>query len=419
MISIAPVPDIRTLDADTSFDSEMREFTQSLSSEALEQLQAMKAVLPPIGGVHTLGSLKDCDDVSLLCEFSSLEEISRCRNREPVAGARTSNKNRYSDVLPSEQVFQHMFFSKDHQRRPYFNGNEVVGDDGQAYFLTQAPVPAAFDDFWSMIYYSDVSYIVMLTNLVEGKRTKAHRYWPERKGSAEMSYPLTMLMDSTARDVTERSEIVTPTVTVKLLSSSRVSGAIIKREMSVSPNSGDGAPHDVIQYQYVGWPDHSVPKDPRELVRLIRLTMQSPMESPLHPLVVHCSAGIGRTGTFIAAHMEASRVTRQENDMSMSVNVMQDCDKMRRVRPGTVQSFEQYAFIFKTIISFSNELLFANNEKPVVKKSVVHRQEMQVISRPGSSLMPTKKLRRKIAVLSASSSLDAPQCKLCSKLTFL
>jgi len=117
--------------------------------------------------------------------------------------------------------------------------------------------------------------------------------------------------------------------------------------------------------------------------------------------------------------MEASRVTRQENDMSMSVNVMQDCDKMRRVRPGTVQSFEQYAFIFKTIISFSNELLFANNEKPVVKKSVVHRQEMQVISRPGSSLMPTKKLRRKIAVLSASSSLDAPQCKLCSKLTFL
>jgi len=412
--------------SNTLYDQKFEAFRKSLPTEALEELWGGSVLIPPVDGQHDYQGycLKNIDSTRLTEEYSSLCALQGKRAFVPLAGAEDSRMNRYSDVLPSDQKFEHMFFSEDRSERPYLNANEVVGDDGQVYFLTQAPVPPAFATFWNMIYYSNVSIIVMLTNLTEKSRLKAHRYWPARQGQMEGTLPLDMYSGSTAHDERGTFDVLTDNLRIHAVSSRRVSDAIMRREWVVSLKDVEHSEHTVVQYQYLGWPDHGVPEKTDEIIRLINFTLQRGEERSEHPIVVHCSAGLGRTGTFIAAHMEASRIVNCRGDEHPFANVMLDCDCMRRVRVGTIQSAEQYQFVFRIIQDFAKYIQEQSKSKPTLDYGAAITNKPQVPKHDwsvnDSELVDPirRRYRRGLALVGCDSDIEGHEFEIRKKLCY-
>jgi len=407
-------------------EEQFEDFVSSLPEEALREVHEGNLRIPPIDGRHEYDGycLKGVDCTTLTEEYSTLETLQKKRKFVPLPGSENDRMNRYSDVIPSNQEFERMFFSENHKERPYFNANEVIGDDGQAYFLTQAPVPPAFAIFWNMIYYSNVRIVVMLTNLTERSRLKAHRYWPARQGQMEGSLPLDMYSGSTAHDERGTYDVLTENLRIHAVSSRRVSDAIMRREWVVSLKDVEGSEHNVVQYQYLGWPDHGVPEKTDEIIHLINFTLQRESERSLYPIVVHCSAGIGRTGTFIAAHMEASRIVSGRRDEVKYANVMLDCDIMRRVRVGTIQSAEQYQFVFRVIQDFAKYVQESAKRKASSDFRVVINSKPQALRRDWSVssselIDPTEcRCRRSLALVDCKSDIEGREFEIRKKLCF-
>jgi len=122
-------------------------------------------------------------------------------------------------------------------------------------------------------------------------------------------------------------------------------------------------PHRLVHLQYTKWPDHGVPSDAKAIRSMINLVEEERASDPLpsRPIVVHCSAGLGRTGTFCAIHqiiMQMRRAVRTPGfDLSSySVNLYQTVLQMRECRSGMVQQLAQYTFCYRAIIEEACDL---------------------------------------------------------------
>ncbi|CEG44032.1 receptor-type tyrosine-protein [Plasmopara halstedii] len=242
----------------------------------------------------------------------------------------TKAKNRYRDVLPIEKTRVKLLRQSD----DYINANYIDG----GYIACCAPVPAAIRDFWHMIWQCHVHVILMLTNFVEQERVKADIYW-DPKG-------LELDFDG---------------VQVKVLDESHHSGFLVRRfKVWKIDKQGVEIESRIIQHiQLTTWPDHGVLHDYQVIAPMLDAvnsycTKTSRQYHVDTRIVVHCSAGIGRSGTFIAIDILLKRLNQiltssdcSTQAMEMALDIPKVVHRLRSQRPGMVQTPEQYQMIYE------------------------------------------------------------------------
>ncbi|RNF05416.1 tyrosine-specific protein phosphatase [Trypanosoma rangeli] len=240
------------------------------------------------------------------------------------------SKNRYLDILANEATLYPK--SIDSTQTPssyYINGNLIDLGLPHKFVACQAPVDKGIPDFLSIIYEKKINLVVMITKLSEGGITKANRYWPGENGASSVIIPGASELTITR----EPGEVYGAEQELQLT----------RRYLTFQrPNE---PPHKLLHVQYTGWPDHGVPQSAAALEALLAIVNASPTTVPV---IVHCSAGIGRTGTLIGAygvlaHLERGTLT--------DTTVYDVVSTMRRQRSGMVQRVEQYFVIYITLMT--------------------------------------------------------------------
>lgn len=202
----------------------------------------------------------------------------------------------------------------------YINASYVDGyGKHNCYIATQGPLPNTIVDFWRMMWDQKLPTIVMLTELIEGGKVKCERYWPEHVNESwDVGHDLRVTLLEQKPFVEYRLKILTVTNTS-------------------APSS---SPLRINHYHFTVWPDHGVPADKTSMIQFIkRVRNVHPFSDPA-PLMIHCSAGVGRTGTFILLDSMLERMKRES-----SLNVYQMVCTIRKQRPLLVQADVQYTFI--------------------------------------------------------------------------
>ncbi|CAG2189960.1 Receptor-type tyrosine-protein phosphatase zeta,Tyrosine-protein phosphatase non-receptor type 7,Receptor-type tyrosine-protein phosphatase eta,Receptor-type tyrosine-protein phosphatase R,Tyrosine-protein phosphatase non-receptor type 5,Receptor-type tyrosine-protein phosphatase S,Receptor-type tyrosine-protein phosphatase beta,Receptor-type tyrosine-protein phosphatase O,Receptor-type tyrosine-protein phosphatase kappa,Receptor-type tyrosine-protein phosphatase delta,Receptor-type tyrosine-protein phosph len=193
-------------------------------------------------------------------------------------------------------------------------------DKEKAYIAAQGPKKSTVRDFWHMLWQENVGKVVMVTQLIEGKRDKCIQYWPDAVNEPMEvdNYRLTM------------TKVKEHTLYVYRL--------IIFNNMNA--NQKDRKVH---QFHFTQWPDHGVP-DSTKLVYFYR-KVKSQHCNQNGPMVVHCSAGVGRTGTFIAID-----ALYQHGNKVGYVDIMEYVQMMRKDRMNMIQTHEQYETVFEALL---------------------------------------------------------------------
>lgn len=193
----------------------------------------------------------------------------------------------------------------------------------KTYIATQGCLPNTITDFWSMIWQENTRVIVMTTKELERGRSKCAKYWPDQGQTKEWGYAkVTCLLESSTHDYTLR----------EFLFSWRN-----KEERRI------------FQYHFLVWPDHGVPSDPGCVLNFLH-DINARQEQILldgvnpGPICVHCSAGIGRTGTFIVIDMILDQIDRE--GLETEIDIQRTIQMVRSQRSGMVQTEAQYKFVY-------------------------------------------------------------------------
>ncbi|TMS12429.1 Receptor-type tyrosine-protein phosphatase kappa [Larimichthys crocea] len=233
-------------------------------------------------------------------------------------------KNRYGNIIAYDHSRVILQPIEDDPSSDYINANYIdiwLYRDGYQrpshYIATQGPVHETVYDFWRMVWQEQSACIVMVTNLVEVGRVKCYKYWPD---DAEVygDFKVTFV------EVEPLAEYVVRTFTLE--------------------RRGFNEVREVKQFHFTGWPDHGVPYHATGLLSFIRRVKISNPPSA-GPIVVHCSAGAGRTGCFIVIDIMLDMAERE------GVVDIYNCVKaLRSRRINMVQTEEQYIFIHDAIL---------------------------------------------------------------------
>ncbi|KAJ1812917.1 Tyrosine-protein phosphatase non-receptor type 13 [Coemansia sp. RSA 2599] len=235
--------------------------------------------------------------------------------------------NRYSDVVPFDSNRVRLQGKHD-----YINASQITLPtqlSPNKYIATQGPLNHSVGDFWRMVWEQQTRGIVMLANPVEGLRAKCAVYWPQTVSAS------LRLGDIEATLVDERPMRDCLSVTV--------------RKIRLTHAGAPGVAREVTQFHYTEWPDHGVPTSPVPLLQIVRELRSTVSPDPETPVVVHCSAGVGRTGTFII--IDAAMGYFAKNADYPGDFVGDAFKAMRRQRTMMVQTLSQYMMCYQ-VISF-------------------------------------------------------------------
>nr|XP_048284373.1 receptor-type tyrosine-protein phosphatase eta isoform X2 [Myodes glareolus] len=253
-------------------------------------------------------------------EYEDLKLIGVSLPKYTAEVAENRGKNRYNNVLPYD-ISRVRLSVQTHSTDDYINANYVPGYHSKKDFIaTQGPLPNTLKDFWRMVWEKNIYAIVMLTKCVEQGRTKCEEYWPSKQ--AQDYGDITVAMTS---------EVVLPEWTVR---------DFVVKNMQTSES------HPMRQFHFTSWPDHGVP-DTTDLLINFRYLVRDYMKQipPESPILVHCSAGVGRTGTFIAIDRLIYQI---ENENTVDVyGIVYD---LRMHRPLMVQTEDQYVFLNQCVL---------------------------------------------------------------------
>ncbi|XP_041134226.1 receptor-type tyrosine-protein phosphatase F-like isoform X8 [Polyodon spathula] len=259
-------------------------------------------------------------------------------------------KNRYANVI-----------SYDHSRviltsidgvpgSDYINANYIDGYRKQnAYIATQGPLPETLSDFWRMVWEQRTNTIVMMTRLEEKSRVKCDQYWPSRGTETYGMIQVTMLD------------------TVELATYSVRTFALYK--------NGSSEKRELRQFQFMAWPDHGVPEYPTPILAFLR-RVKACNPPDAGPMVVHCSAGVGRTGCLIVIEAMLERMKHEK-----SVDIYGHVTCMRSQRNYMVQTEDQYIFIHEALL----EAAICGNTEVPARNLYAHIQKLTQVP-PGDTV---------------------------------
>ncbi|XP_063099512.1 tyrosine-protein phosphatase non-receptor type 9 isoform X2 [Cavia porcellus] len=245
-------------------------------------------------------------------------------------------KNRYRDVPCLDQTRVKLTKRSGHTQTDYINASFMDGyKQKNAYIGTQGPLENTYHDFWLMVWEQKVLVIVMTTRFEEGGKRKCGQYWPLVKDTQIRFGFLTV----TNLHVENRDHYKKTTLEIH--------------------NTEEREKRQVTHFQFLSWPDYGVPSSAASLIDFLRAvrSQQSLAISSMGtrskgqpPIVVHCSAGIGRTGTFCSLDICLAQLEELG-----TLNVFQTVSRMRTQRAYCIQTPEQYYFCYKAILEWAKK----------------------------------------------------------------
>ncbi|XP_042180006.1 tyrosine-protein phosphatase non-receptor type 4 isoform X1 [Oncorhynchus tshawytscha] len=271
------------------------------------------------------------------------------------------SKNRYRDISPYDAT-RVILRGKDGD---YINANYInmvipAASAVNRYIACQGPLPATCSDFWRMTWEQGSNMVVMLTTQVERGRVKCHQYWPNPGAIATHG-------DFQVSCVTEEEQ-----------------SAFLVREIILTHLESEES-RSLTQIQYVAWPDHGVPDDYTDFLDFVSLVHRK-REGKEEPVIVHCSAGIGRTGVLIT--METAMCLIECNQPVYPLDIVRT---MRDQRAMMIQTPSQYRFVCEAILKVYEE----EQVKPLTATEPLTPVESLTPTKPlipVESLTPTKPL---------------------------
>ncbi|CAL8101211.1 unnamed protein product [Calicophoron daubneyi] len=338
-----------------------------------------------------VATLKQNSGLKMSAEYESIVSDTgltwKCANTEE-----NRPKNRYANVVAYDHSRVILSEIPNVPGSDYINANYIDGYQRQrAYIATQGPLPETFYDFWRMVWEQNSRILVMMTRLEERARIKCDQYWPNR-GTESFTYQ----HDSKQADRSLPSYTVTIKDTAEYAYYTLRTFLIQKHDLHSQsetslqhPNLADGESREIKHFQFTAWPDYGTPDHPQPLLLFIRRVTQvrshmlhqlqqerlvngdsmtgrgslgggpnhvsnsmdllrssSPnFTDVLGPTVVHCSAGVGRTGAFIVIDSQLERLKHEK-----SVDIFGSVGRMRNQRNFMVQTEEQYTFLYDVFL---------------------------------------------------------------------
>ncbi|XP_021350111.1 receptor-type tyrosine-protein phosphatase mu-like isoform X2 [Mizuhopecten yessoensis] len=324
--------------------------------------------------IHELRSIIDS---KILNEAAAFQEDFQTFSRGAVhpheAGKKTSNtpKNRFKTIFPYDHSRILLDTNGKDTDTSYINANYIDGiETEKAYIACQGPKPNTLDDFWRMVWQVNSGKIVMLTNLKEGRNVKCHKYWPD-----------------------EGESLVTQTFELKLDREMTYAFYVI-RDISIT-HKKTKEERQVHHFHFTKWLDHGTP-DTLELVLFDR-RVTSYRTQLTGQMIVHCSAGIGRTGTFIGLNALLSRGKK-----TGKVDIPRYIGTMRNGRMNMIQTYEQYIALHELLVEGFN-----------LQESLIFRVNFPAVL---NTLCPTNtaanqtKIHQEFMALTALTPTYSPSC---------
>nr|XP_034336382.1 tyrosine-protein phosphatase non-receptor type ptp-2-like [Crassostrea gigas] len=212
--------------------------------------------------------------------------------------------------------------------------SETSRADGGRLIATQGCLSETVGDFWRMVWQERSQVIVMATKAVEDDRVKVSRYWCE-EGEERLLEGQNYKFQVKGQSVTPHRDYVL-------------------RELEVTRLSGEGQGEGsrlMYQFNFTAWPDFGVPKNPAAIIDFLATVNSKQAElTEAGPMVIHCSAGLGRTGTLVV--IEALIHQIKEEGLDCDLDIQKTVLKVRSQRPGMIQTEPQYKFIYKALLSY-------------------------------------------------------------------
>ncbi|KAJ8005199.1 hypothetical protein DPEC_G00144150 [Dallia pectoralis] len=268
-------------------------------------------------------------------EFDALQKQESKFKKDRNEGMRPENKskNRYKNILPFDDT--RVCLDTGDPNIPgsdYINANYVKNKSREpgfqkVYIATQGCLTTTVNDFWQMVWQEKTRVIVMTTREVEKGRNKCVPYWPDLQSHKVVgSYVVNNVSEQDATDYKVR-------------------------ELEISPLDETESGRTVWHYQYLSWPDHGVPGEPGGVLSfLTQVNNKQSLFPNAGPMIIHCSAGIGRTGTIVVIDMIIETIDAQV--MDCEIDIQKTIQMVREQRSGMVQTEAQYKFIYLAVSQY-------------------------------------------------------------------
>ena len=311
---------------------------------------------PPEPARSEFTKVKDNDQTKHVLKFDAIQ--SKTNENRPF--------NRHPNIYPYD--YNRIVLQTPIDGNDYINGSYITGEKSVKRFQTktdisymesatsdlskfaninflstQGPLKKTTQHHWQAVYENHVDVIIMLTKTVEGVKDKCYTYWPAagelpiRSGQ----YEVTNFDEQTERD------------------------GVIRRDFLVMDCDSPAlhCENEVVHLQYLDWPDLGVPQDINYLINAVndlrKIILEKVSENEGREekfnVLVHCSAGVGRTGTFLALYKLLDDVDELLKSKTGTINIFNTVLSLRSKRVEMVQTWEQYKYLYGSIIAYSRE----------------------------------------------------------------